>query len=271
MPLSGSQSTVLQVPSQYLTTPMAQISLVGAGPGDVGLLTINALLRIQQAEIVLFDYLVSEQILSLLPSSCQRYCVGKKAGQHSMTQDATNQLLLKVAATGKRVLRLKGGDPFIFGRGAEEMQILLDQGHHVEVIPGITAASGCAAYAGIPLTHRDVAQSATVVTGFCKNEGKAPNWKQMAVSNSTVVVYMGLFKAAKIAAELIDNGRDASTPVAIIEKGCTPEQRVVECELQQLADTIAEHQIQSPALLVIGDVVSMRLQQPAEDKAHNAA
>ncbi|MBD1390088.1 uroporphyrinogen-III C-methyltransferase [Neiella sp. HB171785] len=257
-----SHSQLLNIPGHLLSAPTAAISLVGAGPGDVGLLTINALLRIQQAEIVLYDYLVSEQILSLLPSHCQRYCVGKRAGQHSMTQDAINQLLLKVAATGQRVVRLKGGDPFIFGRGAEEMQVLLDNGHHVEVIPGITAASGCAAYAGIPLTHRDVAQSATVVTGYCKAEGKSPDWAQMAVTNSTVVVYMGLFKAAQIAAELIKHGRAASTPVAIIEKGCTPEQRVVECQLDNLADTIASQAIQSPALLVIGDVVAMRLQQP---------
>ncbi|MBW8191080.1 uroporphyrinogen-III C-methyltransferase [Neiella marina] len=266
-----AHSQMLSIPGQLLSAPTANISLVGAGPGDVGLLTINALLRIQQAEIVLFDYLVSEQILSLLPANCQRYCVGKRAGQHSMTQDAINQLLAKVAATGKRVVRLKGGDPFIFGRGAEEMQVLLDQGHHVEVIPGITAASGCAAYAGIPLTHRDVAQSATVVTGYCKAEGKSPDWAQMAVTNSTVVVYMGLFKAAKIAAELIHHGRAASTPVAIIEKGCTPEQRVVECQLNNLAQTIDAASIQSPALLVIGEVVAMRLQQPEADIQENVA
>ena len=252
----------ISIPSRLLTQATAQISLVGAGPGDVGLLTLNALLRIQQAEIVLYDYLVSDEILSLLPVNCKTYCVGKRAGHHSMTQDAINHLLLEVAQTGKRVVRLKGGDPFIFGRGAEEMQVLLDQGHHVEVIPGITAASGCAAYAGIPLTHRDIAQSATVVTGYCKSEDKTPNWAQMAVTNSTVVVYMGLFKAAKIAGELIQHGRPATTPVAIIEKGCTPNQRVIECELAQLAETIQAESVQSPALLVIGDVVKMKLSKP---------
>lgn len=257
-----TEHSVLKVPSKLLTKPTANVSLVGAGPGDVGLLTLHALVRIQQAEIVLYDYLVSDEILSLLPDDCQKHCVGKRAGHHSMTQDAINQLLLDVAQTGKLVVRLKGGDPFIFGRGAEEMQELLDAGHDVEVIPGVTAASGCAAYAGIPLTHRDIAQSATVVTGYCKSEDKTPNWAQMAVTNSTVVVYMGLYKAAKIANELIHHGRPANTPVAIIEKGCTPEQRLVECELESMAETIQSANIQSPALLVIGDVVKMRLKSP---------
>ena len=251
-----------QIPYHLLSEPSATISLVGAGPGDVGLLTLNALLRIQQADIALYDYLVSDEVLSLLPPHCQRHCVGKRAGHHSMSQEGINDLLIEVAKTGKRIVRLKGGDPFIFGRGAEEMQVLLDEGYPVEVVPGITAASGCAAYAGIPLTHRDIAQSATVVTGYCKSEDKTPNWAQMAVTNSTVVVYMGLFKAAKIARELIQHGRAATTPVAIIEKGCTPAQRVIECELQALAQTIETNQVQSPALLVIGDVVKMRLAQP---------
>lgn len=264
-------SAHLTLPAHLLAPATAQVSLVGAGPGDVGLLTLNALLRIQQAEIVLYDFLVSDEVLSLLPANCQKYCVGKRAGHHSMTQDAINELLLEVANTGKRVVRLKGGDPFIFGRGAEEMQELLDAGHDVEVIPGITAASGCAAYAGIPLTHRDVAQSATVVTGYCKSEDKTPNWAQMAVTNSTVVVYMGLFKAGKISAELIQHGRAAATPVAIIEKGCTPQQRVIECELHELAQTIKDKAIESPALLVIGDVVKMRLSQANENLALCAA
>ncbi len=251
--------TTLSLPTALLNPPSAMISLVGAGPGDVGLLTLNALLRIQQAEVVLYDYLVSDAVLSLLPTDCEKHCVGKRAGRHSMIQDEINHLLLEMAKTGKRVVRLKGGDPFIFGRGAEEMQILLDAGFHVEVVPGITAASGCSAYAGIPLTHRDVAQSATIVTGYCKSEDRKPNWQQMAISNCTVVIYMGLFNSAKIAEELIQHGRSAKTPVAIIEKGCTPEQRVVVCELSTLAATVQAEAIETPALLVIGEVVNMRM------------
>lgn len=235
-----------------------EVYVVGAGPGDPELLTLKALQLMQQADVVVYDYLVSPQIMDLVRRDAERICVGKKAGAHSVPQQDTNQLLIDLALAGKKVCRLKGGDPFIFGRGGEEIQALLPHNIAFQVVPGVTAAAGCAAYAGIPLTHRDYAQSVQFVTGHCRPDGSEPDWHSMSKTNQTLVIYMGLMKAAHIQQQLINAGRSASTPVAIIENGSRPEQRIVTGTLAQLASLINQHQLGSPALLVIGEVVSLQ-------------
>ena len=246
---------------QLLDKPQRQsgeVYVVGAGPGDPELLTLKALQLMQQADVVVYDYLVSPQILELVRRDAEKICVGKKAGAHSVPQQDTNQLLVDLALAGKKVCRLKGGDPFIFGRGAEEIEALLP--HHIafQVVPGVTAAAGCAAYAGIPLTHRDYAQSVQFITGHCRSDGSEPDWASMRSANQTLVIYMGLMKSAHIQQQLIAAGRSADTPVAIVENGSRADQRVVTGSLQQLATLIEQHQLQSPALLIIGDVVKLQ-------------
>lgn len=235
-----------------------EVFIVGAGPGDPELLTLKALQLMQQADVVVYDYLVSQPILELVRRDAELICVGKKAGAHSVAQEETNALLIKLALEGKKVCRLKGGDPFIFGRGAEEIEVLLPHNIHFQVVPGITAAAGCAAYAGIPLTHRDHAQAVQFVTGHCQKDGKEPDWQSLGRPNQTLVIYMGLLKSAHIQQRLLDAGRAADTPVAILENGTRPEQRVISGTLSQLAGLIEQHQVQSPALLVIGEVVSLQ-------------
>jgi uroporphyrin-III C-methyltransferase / precorrin-2 dehydrogenase / sirohydrochlorin ferrochelatase len=235
-----------------------EVYVVGAGPGDPELLTLKALQLMQQADVVVYDYLVSPQIMQLVRRDAQQICVGKKAGQHSVPQQDTNQLLVDLALAGKKVCRLKGGDPFIFGRGAEEIQALVPHNIAFQVVPGVTAAAGCAAYAGIPLTHRDHAQSVQFVTGHCRPDGSEPDWHSMSKANQTLVIYMGLLKAEHIQHQLLAAGRSSATPVAIIENGTRPEQRIVTGSLQQLAALVTERQIQSPALLVVGEVVSLQ-------------
>ncbi|MCS4306382.1 uroporphyrin-III C-methyltransferase/precorrin-2 dehydrogenase/sirohydrochlorin ferrochelatase [Rheinheimera pacifica] len=246
---------------QLLDEPQQQageVYIVGAGPGDPELLTLKALQLMQQADVVVYDYLVSAPIMELVRRDAERICVGKKAGDHSVPQQDTNQLLIDLALAGKKVCRLKGGDPFIFGRGGEEIQALIP--HHIafQVVPGVTAAAGCAAYAGIPLTHRDHAQSVQFVTGHCRADGSEPDWHSMSKANQTLVIYMGLMKASHIQQQLLLAGRAANTPVAIIENGTRSDQRVVTGSLEQLAQLIAHHQLGSPALLVIGEVVSLQ-------------
>lgn len=246
---------------QLLDKPQRQsgeVYVVGAGPGDPELLTLKALQLMQQADVVVYDYLVSPQIMELVRRDAEKICVGKKAGAHSVPQQDTNQLLVDLALAGKKVCRLKGGDPFIFGRGAEEIEALLP--HHIafQVVPGVTAAAGCAAYAGIPLTHRDYAQSVQFITGHCRSDGSEPDWASMRSANQTLVIYMGLMKSAHIQQQLIAAGRSADTPVAIVENGSRADQRVVTGSLQQLATLIEQHQLQSPALLIIGDVVKLQ-------------
>lgn len=246
---------------QLLAAPQkhsGEIYIVGAGPGDPELLTLKALQLMQQADVVVYDNLVSAEILTLMRRDAEQICVGKKAGAHSVTQQDTNQLLIDLALAGKKVCRLKGGDPFIFGRGGEEIQALVPHNIAFQVVPGITAAAGCAAYAGIPLTHRDHAQSVQFVTGHCQHDGSEPNWFSMSNTNQTLVIYMGLMKAAYIQQQLIKAGRSAETPVAIIENGTRREQRIVTGKLYNLAELVMQHQISSPALLVIGDVVSLQ-------------
>ena len=235
-----------------------EVYVVGAGPGDPELLTLKALQLMQQADVVVFDYLVSDPIMQLVRRDAELICVGKKAGAHSVAQEHTNQLLIDLALSGKKVCRLKGGDPFIFGRGAEEIEVLLPHQIPFQVVPGITAAAGCAAYAGIPLTHRDYAQAVQFVTGHCQKDGKEPDWHSLSRPNQTLVIYMGLMKSAHIQAQLLAAGRAAETPVAILENGTRPEQRVITGTLAQLADLIELQQVQSPALLVIGEVVALQ-------------
>ncbi|EMB6253022.1 uroporphyrinogen-III C-methyltransferase [Serratia marcescens] len=235
-----------------------EIALVGAGPGDVGLLTLRGLQVMQQADVVLYDHLVSGEILDLVRRDAERICVGKRAGAHSVIQEETNRLLVELAQQGKRVVRLKGGDPFIFGRGGEELQVAAAAGIPFQVVPGVTAAAGATAYAGIPLTHRDHAQSVTFITGHCRPDGDGLDWADLARARQTLAIYMGTMKAADISQRLIAHGRAADTPVAVISRGTRADQQVQIGTLDQL-----EHLAQRaplPALLVIGEVVELHHQ-----------
>ncbi len=254
----GAAEAELQQALQDQQSNKSEVYVVGAGPGDPELLTLKALQLMQQADVVVYDYLVSEPIMQLVRRDAELICVGKKAGAHSVAQEHTNQLLIDLALAGKKVCRLKGGDPFIFGRGAEEIEVLLPHQIPFQVVPGITAAAGCAAYAGIPLTHRDYAQAVQFVTGHCQKDGKEPDWHSLSRANQTLVIYMGLMKSAHIQAQLLAAGRAADTPIAILENGTRPEQRVITGTLAQLADLIEMQQVQSPALLVIGEVVALQ-------------
>jgi len=254
----GAAEAELQQALQDQQSNKGEVYVVGAGPGDPELLTLKALQLMQQADVVVYDYLVSEPIMQLVRRDAELICVGKKAGAHSVAQEHTNQLLIDLALAGKKVCRLKGGDPFIFGRGAEEIEVLLPHQIPFQVVPGITAAAGCAAYAGIPLTHRDYAQAVQFVTGHCQKDGKEPDWHSLSRPNQTLVIYMGLMKSAYIQAQLLAAGRAADTPIAILENGTRPEQRVITGTLAQLADLIEQQQVQSPALLVIGEVAALQ-------------
>jgi len=235
--------------------PSGEVALVGAGPGDSGLLTLRGLQLIQQADVVLFDNLVSEDILELVRRDAERIAVGKRCGAHSMAQEEINRLLIHHAQQGNRVVRLKGGDPFIFGRGGEELQAVAAAGIPFQVVPGVTAAAGAAAYAGIPLTHRDHAQSVTFITGHLRPQGEQLDWPALARGQQTLAIYMGVVKAAQISEQLIKHGRSPLTPVAVIGRGTRPDQQVLIGTLDQL-DALAQ-QAPTPALLIIGEVVSL--------------
>lgn len=241
-----------------LTQPLEQrgeVALVGSGPGDAGLLTLKGLQQIQQADIVIYDRLVSDDIMNLVRRDAERIFVGKRAGHHCVPQTEINQILLREAQKGKRVVRLKGGDPFIFGRGSEELETLCNAGITFSVVPGVTAASGCAVYAGIPLTHRDYAQSVRLVTGHLKTGGQL-DWHNLAAETQTLVFYMGLSQAQTIADKLIAHGMTTEMPVALVENGTTVNQRVIEGRLLDLG-TLAL-QVASPSLIIIGRVVALR-------------
>jgi uroporphyrin-III C-methyltransferase/precorrin-2 dehydrogenase/sirohydrochlorin ferrochelatase len=240
-----------------IDTPQGEVVLVGAGPGDPGLLTLRALRALQNADVVLYDRLVSAEVLDLARRDAERIYVGKAAGQAHVSQDEINALLVELAQAGKRVCRLKGGDPFIFGRGGEELEALAAAGIRFEVVPGITAAAGCAAYAGIPLTHRDHAQALTLVTGHCKGETDNVDWEALARPGQTTVFYMGLSHLPNIVANLRKHGVPAERAAAVIEQGTRPTQRVVTATLADLAAKVTEAGIESPALLIVGEVTRL--------------
>jgi uroporphyrin-III C-methyltransferase/precorrin-2 dehydrogenase/sirohydrochlorin ferrochelatase len=235
----------------------AKVYLVGSGPGDPDLLTLKAYKLLQCAEVVLHDSLVSEDILSLINSSALLVNVGKRASHHSKHQDEINELLVDYGSSSRCVVRLKGGDPFVYGRGGEELQTLVAANIAFEVVPGITAASGCASYAGIPLTHRDYSQTVTFITAQCKNSEENLNWPSIARQNQTLVVYMGLLKNEVLAEKLIKHGRSPDTAVAVIENGTTRSQRVIIGTLATLSGLVKKHCVKSPALIIIGEVVSL--------------
>ena len=245
---------------QEWKTPKGEVYLVGAGPGDPELLTLKALRLMQQADVVIYDRLVSAPILELCRRDAEKVYVGKARSNHAVPQEGINDLLVKYAQQGKRVCRLKGGDPFIFGRGGEEIQELFASGISFQVVPGITAASGCSAYAGIPLTHRDYAQSVRFLTGHLKEGSPELPWNELVYEHQTLVLYMGLVGLEKICQKLIEHGQRPNMPVALISKGTTPEQKVVIGTLADIASKVAEHQIQAPTLTIIGEVVSLREQ-----------
>ena len=246
-------------------TPQGEVYLVGAGPGDPELLTLKALRLMQQADVVIYDRLVSPAIMELCRRDATKIYVGKARSNHAVPQEGINALLVEYASKGQRVCRLKGGDPFIFGRGGEEIQELFAAGVPFQVVPGITAASGCSAYAGIPLTHRDYAQSVRFLTGHLKEGSPELPWDELVYQNQTLVLYMGLVGLEKICEKLIEHGQRPDMPVALISKGTTPEQKVLVGTLADIASKVEENHIQAPTLTIIGDVVSLREQLQWQD------
>jgi uroporphyrin-III C-methyltransferase len=236
---------------------LGKVWLVGAGPGDADLLTVKALRAINTADIIFYDYLVSADIRALFPKHIPAHYVGKAKNQHSIAQEDLNQLLVKQALLGLTVCRIKGGDPFVFGRGGEELLELRTAGIEAEVIPGITSASGCSTYADIPLTHRGLSQGCTFVTGHAEKSLDV-NWNALAQLNHTLVFYMGLTRADEIAAKLLAGGLAADTPVAIIENGCRKDQRDIISSLNEFPAAVIREHVQSPALIIVGEVVRMK-------------
>ena len=255
--LQGARSLIEQTLENTSEQKTGEVYLVGGGPGDPDLLTFKALRLMQQADVVLHDRLVSEDVLALCRRDADYIYVGKKRDRHARPQEEINALLVELAKEGKRVLRLKGGDPFIFGRGGEEIETLASEGIPFQVVPGITAASGCASYAGIPLTHRDHAQSVRFVTGHLKDGSYALNWNEMLDPGQTLVFYMGLLGLPRICQELMDHGRAAQTPIALIQQGTTRNQRVFTGTLATINKIIESEKVKAPTLIIVGSVVTL--------------
>jgi len=238
--------------------PRGEVYLVGTGPGDPDLLTFRALRLMQQADVVLYDRLIGDGILNLVRRDAKRIYVGKMKKDHTVAQEEIGEMLIRLANEGHRVLRLKGGDPFVFGRGGEEIETLAEHGITFQVIPGVTAANGCAAYAGIPLTHRNHAQSCIIVTGHEKDGALNLNWDCLIQPRQTVVIYMGLTSLGTITQGFLDHGADPATPAAVIENGTRAEQRVITGTLASLPDKSTAASIKSPALIIVGNVVTLQ-------------
>ncbi len=239
-------------------TEVGEVYLVGGGPGDPDLLTFKALRLMQQADVILYDRLVSEGVMELVRRDAELIYVGKERDNHSVPQDGINQLLVDLAKQGRRVCRLKGGDPFIFGRGGEEIETLAENGVPFQVVPGITAASGCSTYSGIPLTHRDYSQSCRFVTGHLKDGSMNLPWNELAVEQQTIVFYMALKGAQHLSDKLIEHGMRSDMPVALVEKGTTPDHKVWTTTLGELPTVVATQPIKAPTLIIVGEVVKLR-------------
>lgn len=260
---AGKEKDAEQMLQQLIANPDApaphkgEVYLVGAGPGDPDLLTFRALRLMQQADVVLYDRLVSPEILDLVRRDATRINVGKARSAHTVPQDEINEYLVELALKGHRVCRLKGGDPFIFGRGGEEIDRLAQAGIQFQVVPGITAASGCASYAGIPLTHRDYAQSVRFVTGHLKDGSLDLDWENLAREKQTLVFYMGLVGLPSICERLITHGLAGSTPIALVQQGTTRHQRVLVSDLANMPEVVKNQEVKPPTLIIVGDVVKL--------------
>ncbi len=261
--LSGQEQSARELLDKLIadadnTKNQGEVFLVGGGPGDPDLLTFRALRLMQQCDVCVYDKLVSPEVMELVRRDAELIYVGKSRDQHTLPQEEINALLAKLALAGKRVLRLKGGDPFIFGRGGEEIETLMQHGVPFQVVPGITAANGVSSYAGIPLTHRDYAQACLFITGHLKDGSLNLDWQAMARPRQTVVIYMGLVGLTQICEQLIAHGVSPAMPVAVVQQGTTQRQKVVTATLADLSEKVAAAGLKPPCLTIIGEVVQLR-------------